>query len=149
MRSKLFQLARFQVLSAGLTNGTAQLIDDAYVFAWLNRVFPYGHWGGLGLHFQFEEDFTVRSAQIEFWSANLDRLIHDNAVPTYNEFREDLGISQNIQDESAFIDGLRYMFLLGGREVRVFQRLLTPGGFPREAEKITRPFSRWTDVNLC
>jgi hypothetical protein len=149
MRTKLFHLARFQVLSAALTNGTSQLIDEAYVFAWLNWVFPYGNWTGVGLHFQFEEEFAVRSSQMEFWSASLDRFVHDDAVPTYIELREALGISQNVQDERNFIDGLRYMFLGGRREEHIFRRLGTPGGFSREEERITQPFSRWKDVNLC
>src|ERR1700757_2111975 len=55
---QLFQIARFNLLAAAKTNGPAQALSYAYIYAWQNSVYPLFHESS-GLHQPFVAQFTV------------------------------------------------------------------------------------------
>lgn len=147
MTSPSFALARFHVLCAALTPGPAARLDDAYVHAWANGIFPIFH--GEGLHTAFRNDFGVTEPQIEHLLTELDRMWLAGSVPSFHRLEGELASSGDGDwSRESLIDALRYAWLAGRFAPDFYAALQAPGAHPVEANRITTAFDR-SDLDLA
>lgn len=144
----LFELTRFQIRGAALTPGQAERIDDAYVLAWELGIYPLFH-EHIRLHRPFERQFDVPRERLLSLMQRLDELWLDDRVPDFYELEslaKDGGPFEWTRD--GLISALRYAFLSGRFDARLYAAIRTPGRHPIEANSIDAPFDRASELTL-
>jgi len=146
---RMYEMARFQVLTAALSPGVEDRLPESYVFAWDYEVYPFSD-AGAHLHVPFEPYFRVGKEKFEELSKFLDDRWLDTKVPTFYEleahFETHLGRSG--WDRGMLISTCRYMYLNDLFDAGFWKVLLTPGKHPTEASAILRKFNPAKDLLL-
>lgn len=141
MTTPSMALARFQVLSAAVTPGPAERLDDAYVFAWQAGIYPIFH--SDGLHTAFEAEFEVREGVLSALLQKLDDTWLSGSVPNFYKIEQDYGGRHGAPlSRESLIDALRYAYLSNRFGPDFFAAVLAPGSYPIEASSITTAFDR-------
>ena len=136
---RMYEMARFQVLTAAVTPGVEDRLPEAYVFAWDNEVYPFSD-AGSHLHVPFEPYFRVCEEKAEELSKFLDDRWLAKKVPTFYEL-EDHFETRFGWDRGMLISACRYMYLHNLFDAAFWKTLLTPGKHPTEAATISRKFN--------
>lgn len=138
----LFELARFNVLTASITPGPDQRLADAFVFAWDRKLFPVFDESDLAN--AFEDGFDISKEKIDSLIEYLGDRWSAGSVPTFYEL-EDHYNSRGPNAEwrrSELISVLRYAKLSEQFDTAFFQTLLTEMKHPTEATSITASYDR-------
>lgn len=142
----IFQLVRFNVLSAGLTEGTSQKISDAYLYAWDESVYPIFHDDKLAstvaTHFRVGKE--LMQSLIKF----LDSEWLNKKVYSFYDLEDRFGsrYDNTEWDRGSLIIALRYAYLSQKFDTSFWQKLIGPTKHPLEASSITREFIRTQDI---
>jgi hypothetical protein len=139
---QLFQLTRFNVLTAARTASSAQAISDAYLFAWDNGVFPL--FDRTPLHEPFASHFAISRDMVEELSKDLEDHWDAKTVPSFYKMESLYGVrsGRTKWDRMRLILVCRYMFLHGIFDQGVWDAILVGSDHPSEAKSITRKFNR-------
>lgn len=154
MKTILFEMARRQILIAGLADNAAPLLDDALLFAWSARVFPVLRPGRLEV--EFADDFPVSKQMMVELSERLRRILRLRETISFYELEAVYEVrphqtqpTQSGWDRFKLIDAVRYFYLADGAEEDDFYRgFIVPGGAPAEANDFMRPFNASTEVRF-
>ena len=148
MNDAMFELTRFQLLSAALTPGPAERIDDAYVYAWDIGVYPLFHeWARL--HQPFSEQFAVAEAPFRDLMTFLDDRWSKSETQSFYELERHYDTrGAGIWDRSALIHALRYTRLAGRFDAGFFAALCRPGDHPVEASVILESYERANELGF-
>jgi len=142
MSEQLFELMRFQVMSASLQEGSRQRLDDAYVYAWSKGIYPVQH-EAASAHKPFKELFQYSEMQVDQVADFLDDHSIKNMPLTFYQLEDSFGGKDS---RIMLLLICRYLFLskLFGDEF--WSDLIKNGQCPAEAHGLTRPFNRDTDL---
>lgn len=150
MTSKEYTLMKFNILSMALHPEMGRRIDDAYVYAWDNDVYPIFH-EGAQWHQAFEDNFAVTKEMMEELSKRLDDAWDggQGIAPTFYQL-EDIYSARHgggDWDRSALIRAMRYMALCRGRfDQKFFRDVTRDSGAPAEANYFAAPMDRESDI---
>lgn len=149
MSDALFELARFQLKAAALSPGTAERMDDAYVFAWDAGIYPIFHQGER-LHEVFAAHFEVTDGQMRDLMTMLDEAWMGKTPMTFDELERQAGSREDDGNwtRSNLVSAVRYAFLSRRFDAELYQALLRPGGHPLEASSLNEPYDREFDLTL-
>lgn len=145
---RMYEMARFQVLTAALTLGGVRL-PGSYVFAWDHEVYPFSD-AGARLHVPFEPYFRVGTEKADELSKFLDDRWIAKKVPTFYELEDhfEIRLGRSGWDRGMLISSCRYMHLNDLFDAAFWKTLLTPGQHPTEASTVTRKFDPRKDLLL-
>lgn len=145
----LYEMARFQVLSAAMTEGPGDHLHDAYVFAWETGIYPYFD-DVISLHKPFEAEFAVGSQQMRDLFTMLDEHWLARTVPTFWELEDRFNVRDGggPWERGTLIYALRYARLSRRFDDAFFAALLKPQQHPTEASLIDGPFDRNSDLGF-
>jgi hypothetical protein len=141
MSNALFQMMRFQVLTFALTEAGKKKLDDAYVSAWDDGVYPLLHDNGADWHKPFVDSFRVTKDMIESLVDDLDARWRDKKVPSYYELEAELCHTGSKWERATLIDACTYLCLHKGFCDDYFRSTLTEDR-PAEASMMAGPFDR-------
>ncbi|TPL52051.1 hypothetical protein FJ937_11860 [Mesorhizobium sp. B2-4-4] len=141
---------KFNILSMAMHPEMGRRIDDAYVYAWDNNVYPIFH-DGASWHQAFEDDFDVTKEMMDELSARLDKAWDggQGTAPTFYELESlyDARHGGGDWDRSALIGAMRYMALCQHRfDKKFFQQVTRNSGAPAEANHFADPMDRDSDI---
>ena len=77
--SALFQIMKFNILSASRAENQRSPFSDDYFFAWSSGVYPYG--SEIDFHKPFGSEFQVSQSQMEDLAELLDCLLYTSPSP--------------------------------------------------------------------
>jgi hypothetical protein len=146
---RMYEMARFQVLTAALTAGMEDRIPQSYVYAWDSEVYPFSD-SGANLHVPFEPFFRVGKERSEELSSFLDDRWVRKKVPTFYELEDhfEIRFGRSGWDRGMLITACRYMHLNGLFDPTFWRKLLTAGQHPTEASVVVRKFNPSRDLLL-
>jgi antitoxin MazE len=147
----MYEMARFQVLTAALTPGVEDRLPDSYVFAWDHGVYPFSNAdAGANLHEPFEPYFRVGKERAEELSKFLDDRWLAKKVPTFYELEDhfEVRLGRSGWDRGMLISACRYMHLCDLFDAAFWKKLLAPGQHPTEASTVVRKFNPAKDLLL-
>lgn len=149
MERQLFEIMRFQILTAAMKPETQDRLTDAYVYAWETRVFPLFN-EGAEWHRPFAAHFVVRAEQVGELSQFLDERWTARYFPTFYELEEHYGLrsGRSVWQRANLIRACRYLKLSSLFDQGFWECLVAPTEHPAEAAHITAPFDRTRDVYL-
>jgi hypothetical protein len=149
MEHQLFEIMRFQILTAAMKAETQDRLTDAYVYAWETRVFPLFN-EGAEWHRPFAAHFVVRAEQVAELSKFLDDRWAAKYFPTFYELEEHYGLrsGRSTWHRANLVHACRYLRLSGLFDQAFWDCLVEPNERPAEAAHITAPFDRTRDVYL-
>ena len=87
MRKEIFTLTRVQILAAALTEGPWRRLNDAYVYAWYDLVYPIGH-EAADWHQPYPDEFNVTKGMMEEFTKLLDDRWQADDVPTFYKLED-------------------------------------------------------------
>ena len=146
-RDRLYQIARFNLLVAA-KNGACASIDDSYIYAWENNVYPAFH-DHPDLHKPFAQSFRTSALQVEEIGRRIDELwLAGKPIPSFYQLENlyDLRSERSEWDRSKLIRTCRYMFLNKMFDDAVWGAILSRSDHPVEASSIIDDFNRQEDV---
>lgn len=143
MESQLFEIMRFNILVAAFNPATASRLDDAYVFAWDKRVYPFRSENSQ--HGAFSSSFHVDKSMMEELAGFLDKMWLAKTVPTYYELERKYG-AHGPWDRMKLIYACEYMRLAGLFDDSFWTKIMSDR--PVEASSILQKYNRKNDVYL-
>lgn len=149
MERQLFEIMRFQILSAAMRPEMTDKLTDAYVYAWEARVFPLFN-EGAEWHHPFASQFVVPAELVSELSTFLDERSATKYFPTFFELEEHYGLGNGRTPwhRATLVRACRYLRLNGLFDESFWSCLITPKEHPPEAAQITAKFDRARDVYL-
>jgi len=144
MQSQLFEIMRFNILLAALNPVTASKVNDAYVFAWYHRVYPFAFGEDLQ-HETFSSAFRVDKTMIEELGKFLDQMWLAKTVPTFYDL-ETKYRGRGGWDRMELVYAIHYMKLANLFDDSFRTELMK--NHPSEASSISRKYDRENDVYL-
>lgn len=139
LEKMLFTQTRLQILDMATREDS--IIDSAYSFAWYNGVYPLAHDEDDSTitpsHQVFEKHFLTSKNVVDEVSAYIDDCWLNENIPTWYELEAHYS---RVVDRWSLIKILRYYFLNGGFDNKLWDKLLTPMQHPSEARGITMNF---------
>lgn len=142
MESKLFELMRFQILTAALQEGSKQRLNDAYVYAWDEGVYPVQH-DSASMHKPFKAQFAHSEEQVDQVAEFLDaKWLNDEPVSFYQLEDHFGGKGSRIM----LLHVCRYLFLTELFDEALWSGLMANSQCPAEARSILRPYNRSDDI---
>ena len=136
----LYSLQKFMILQTKLNPQTADLLPDAYAYAWYVDLYPFlddCEW-----HTHLEDYFDINEAKIlPIWDY-LAKEWHSKIYHTFYELEEHFGVQhdQNEIKRSDLIRILRYAYLVKNFDEKFWRKLLESMKYPSEASIITDDF---------
>lgn len=141
MSRQVFELMRFQILTAALTDIGEEQLPDALVFALENRIYPI--FEGEALHEPFDDYFFVTREKIQNLADNLDAHWRSGSTPSFSSGdRDQVMVAGTIWDRAALVNALRYMRLSRCFDDAYWEALTEAADFTTDAESIRDPFDR-------
>lgn len=143
---QMFELARFNVISAAFSPMAEGSLDAAYVYAWSNRVFPFDIPSDYAR--AFEDGFQVRSGALKALADHLDHLWRTGGSrPTYRQLEEQFVHAPGAEwDRMTLISALRYFFLRRMFDGAFYEALLSEA--PAEGMAICEPFDPTMELSI-
>jgi hypothetical protein len=139
----LYQLSRFGVLSAALTPGPAERLDDALVFAWDEGVFPLFHESPLAA--AVESEFDIGRENLRGFMKAIDERWQERERPNFYTVEQDYNWREgDFWTRRRMIAAFRYARLSRRFDNGLYEGLVAPGEHPIEATEIMDPFDRST-----
>jgi hypothetical protein len=138
----LFEMMRFNILTFALTEAGKKKLDDAYVSAWANGVYPVLH-DGADWHKPFADNFRANKEMMESLVNDLGERWRDKKVPTYYELESELYGSK--WKQSTLIDACTYLCLQKLVFDDYFRSALLKDR-PSNASSMAGPFDRDRDL---
>ena len=140
---QLFQIARFNVLVAA----KAELLPDAYAYAWANGVYPLFHEVAY-LHEPFAAQFEVTKEMLEELGTYLDDRWLAKNVPSFYKLEDHYEVRLGVSgwNRHRLVAACRYMFLDGSFDKPFWDALLKGSDHPSEAKAITQKFNVKDDI---
>lgn len=139
----LFQLMRFNILSAAKNAGDAWPMHPAYVYAWQSSVFPLFD-EAAQFHTPFSEQFAVSMDEVDELSKLLDEAWAAKKSISFYEVENAFGVRGSAQSSTNWqrwklIRACRYMSLHDMFDKDFWAALLENGKCPSEALSLARP----------
>ena len=148
MKSKEFQIARFNLLTVALDPAKRDLLPDSYVFAWYQSLYPV--FSDNPLHGVFSEDFAVTKVMMNDLTAKLQSAWDGGRSISFYEIEDD--VDGGDWDRPGLVSAVRYVYLASVEERRfdqkLFESLIADSGAPMEANSFMRPFERSEEIHL-
>ena len=139
--SALFQIMKFNILSASRAENQRSPFSDDYFFAWSSGVYPYG--SEIDFHKPFGSEFQVSQSQMEDLAELLDKRWMKNNPMTFYELEDHFGGKHEMTngwDRSKLIRACRYFHLKGlFRGHEFWETMLKKMEHPMEASQVIRP----------
>lgn len=150
MSSKEYMLMKFNILTMALHPELKHRIQDAYVYAWDNDIYPFFH-NSAPWHQPFEEEFDVTKEMMDELSKRLDEAwdLGRGMAPTFYELEEIYGVrhGESHWDRSSLIGAMRYFALCTNCfDGKFFEQVTRDAGAPSEANSFADPFDRDRDI---
>ncbi|WP_163098663.1 hypothetical protein GL267_008725 [Acidithiobacillus ferrianus] len=147
----LFEIMRFNVLSAARSKDQSCMLNNATVFAWAKRIFPLYH-NEDSFHVPFASLFRVSEEMIDDLSETLDK----NKMTFYQleDYFDVRGIAGHSDaktsgwDRPKLIYSCRYLKLCGLYDDELWNTLMKPMEHPSESTSVMKPFDRENDLCL-
>ena len=145
-----FQIARFNVLCAAKAPGTAEMVPEAYAYAWQVGVFPLFN-EGARLHLPFADQFDIPRDMVDELTKFFDDRWQEKAVPSFYKLEDyyDVRGGRGFWDRSKLIHTCRYIFLSDSFDDEFWGSLLKGSDHPTEAKSIIRKSARGDGVYLA
>lgn len=140
---QLYEMARFNVLSAACAKAVGTAISDAYVYAWYAGVYPFDT-EAPGLHQPFADQFDVPEHHAQELGKMLDDRWLNKSVPSFYQLESECGGRgrREFWHRTRLIRCCRYMYLEDMFDDAFWKALLSRGDHPIEAQSIIRTFDR-------
>ncbi len=144
----LFELARFNVLTAAVTPGACEHLDNAYVYAWDDRVYPVFH--DSKFTEAFEGGFDIPRNELEALFKYLDDKWLEKDTPSFYKLEDefDVRMGTGFWNRSRLMHALRYARLSDRFDEAFFAAILAPTDHPIEASLIADDYARLDAVGL-
>jgi hypothetical protein len=141
----LFELTRTTVLINAKSEGS--LFNDAYAFAWHERVYPSRE-NMATLHRPHAESFDVSPAEMEQLTELLDTKSRDGEPMTFYNLEDyfDVRGGRSSWDRSKLLVATRYLYLCGEFDAATWGALLKRMEHPSEAQSVTSKFDPKHDI---
>jgi len=137
---------RFHVLTFALTEPGKRKLDDAYVCAWADGVYPALH-DGADWHKPFPDNFRVNNEMMELLLNDLDSRWRSQKMPSYYDLESELCHEESKWERSTLIYACTYFCLCKGHFDEYFRSNLLKDR-PAEASSMAEPFDRDRDLYL-
>ena len=149
MQDKLFQIARFNLLAAALTEGPGSRISDAMVYAWDREIYPIYHSSELAD--SFEDEFAVDKDNFNDLLKYLDEKwdLGRGKPLSFYQMEDDWGVRRGgcFWDRYKLIHCLRYIYLSDQSfDSKFFNNFIADAGAPSEANYFMTKFDRHSDI---
>ncbi|NHQ81577.1 hypothetical protein HA051_08315 [Chromobacterium vaccinii] len=143
MKSALFEIMRFQILTASITKGPDGYLNNAYIYAWNEGIYPL-HQESASMHKPFPSEFKITKEMVDELGKNLDTLWMQGKSPTFYELEDiyQVWLGSTIWDRVKLMTTCRYLFLSRLFDEAFWKKLLSQANHPTEAAFICREFSR-------
>jgi hypothetical protein len=151
MGDKLFEIMRFNILTAALNPATRRLLGDAYVYAWDRKVYPVDHRNERDK--PFAASFDVTEEMMDELGKFLEERWRGKNVPTFYQLEDyyhirEPGTAGSPWDRISLMHACRYLKLAEWFDSEFWSRLLAPTEHPSEASSIAQPYDRKKDLFL-
>jgi hypothetical protein len=144
MEKALFEIMRFNILTAALNPATRDKIDDGYLVAWENRVYPLND-GEDPQHETFSSLFHVDKSMMIELREYLESMHRAKIVPTFYDL-EDKFRGKGRWDRMELVWACHYLKLRGAFDDVFWRRL--GERHPSEASNIWLDYDREKEVYL-
>jgi hypothetical protein len=144
IKSMLFSLQRFQILTLVSSSSTQKSVSDSYAYAWLESVYPLLN-DNASWHQAFEECFAVRREPLAELHAFLRERWDQRKPVSFYQLEDHYGIRGTKRpgpewDQSRLVLACRYFYLHQQFDSEFWSALLETSQHPAEAEVISRKF---------